>query len=878
MGETDLKYIFCSALTLPVIADVLSNCEESTIEFVICMDPVQAVPSTKVPIYQFDFLMHMGKSLYENEGPMPNVPSFGDESVAITYTSGSTGCPKAVLFKEREWLSQFSHFIAFRTCLLYGFLPMDHVSGRVDLYSALVNGGRLALPAATEGLSKFFEDTQELRPTVFGLIPLICNSIFDQFQNEMQEERKRNPDATEEECETAVLPKFRYIFGDRLSSTKVTSAPVTIEMIRFLRKMLQVRVSDGYGSTEAGSISRNEKVTQTVRLISAPELGYLITDDPPRGEIYVKRLRMDSYANKEASVGKFKDGWFATGDIAVQTGPHSIRVIDRRSNIIKLSNGDFIAVEPLEREFLTSKFVSAIYIYASSSRSRIVAIIVPNSHLTTDEDVILQDLHAIAKRAGYCSYQIPAAIHVETELDSWNEVDGLYTASGKLCRRKLKEYYHNVVENLYIQLAMGSVLRGPMDQSRSFQQLGGTSVDAVRLVQQLREQMVEISFEDLMGAHSIGDLYRKESETSVRPSVDEQSRISIDNELKQVELLFNIERNTENSTIVDSKIPPQCYFVTGATGFLGSQLLRALATKYPAAQFHCLCRNPESLWKGDNVVSITGDLSRPYFGLSKDEFNRLADSVDCIVHCGFVVNHLVSYIDMYNTNVKSILDVIELSISGKKARKPIHFTSSISALTRSPRNESGYAASKWAVDHILKQARTLHNLPVYIYRPCLIAGNRITGQINRKDWFHRLLQAVVDFNVVPPVKRDEPLNIIAGDYCVDVIVSIMEQNPEKEFQFNITQANIGWKQIFQLLVDICPGMKVCSSHEEWYQCIHREVVDTEHPLLPFLSSFEYGIADSFHAYDNRSTLEYTPEIPLQPMNRTDLEKTVNELK
>jgi fatty acid CoA ligase FadD9 len=85
-----------------------------------------------------------------------------------------------------------------------------------------------------------------------------------------------------------------------------------------------------------------------VKLVDVPELSYFSTDKPyPRGELWVKTANtiLGYFKDKENTDKNFdSDGYFCTGDIVEydkETG--KLNVIDRRKNIIKLSQGAFIA-------------------------------------------------------------------------------------------------------------------------------------------------------------------------------------------------------------------------------------------------------------------------------------------------------------------------------------------------------------------------------------------------------------------------------------------------------------------------------------------------------------------------------------------------------
>ena len=109
-------------------------------------------------------------------------------------------------------------------------------------------------------------------------------------------------------------------------------------------------------------------------------MGYLTTDNPPRGEICVKTPEMiDCYfKNPEVTAEKFVDGYFLTGDIGVIDDSGKIRIIDRRKNIFKLSQGEFVSPESLESLYGgASHYINQMYIYGNSLHSNVITVVVP---------------------------------------------------------------------------------------------------------------------------------------------------------------------------------------------------------------------------------------------------------------------------------------------------------------------------------------------------------------------------------------------------------------------------------------------------------------------------------------------------------------------
>jgi long-chain acyl-CoA synthetase len=84
-------------------------------------------------------------------------------------------------------------------------------------------------------------------------------------------------------------------------------------------------------------------------------MGYLSTNDPPQGEVCFKgpSVLKSYYKNQEKTDEMLsKDGWLHSGDVAMVHPNGAIQIIDRAKNIFKLSQGEYIAPEKLENQFI----------------------------------------------------------------------------------------------------------------------------------------------------------------------------------------------------------------------------------------------------------------------------------------------------------------------------------------------------------------------------------------------------------------------------------------------------------------------------------------------------------------------------------------------
>lgn len=85
-----------------------------------------------------------------------------------------------------------------------------------------------------------------------------------------------------------------------------------------------------------------------MKLVDEPEAGYLSRNNPPQGEIWIRgdSVLEGYYDNEEDTKSAITpDGWFRTGDIGQWEPNGHFKIIDRKKNLVKTLNGEYIALE-----------------------------------------------------------------------------------------------------------------------------------------------------------------------------------------------------------------------------------------------------------------------------------------------------------------------------------------------------------------------------------------------------------------------------------------------------------------------------------------------------------------------------------------------------
>nr|CAD1834155.1 unnamed protein product [Ananas comosus var. bracteatus] len=331
------------------------------------------------------------------------------------------------------------------------------------------------------------EDIGELKPTIFCAVPRVLERIYTGLQDKISsggllkhtlfnvaykyKQFNMLRGSKHEDAgfivDKVVFNKVKEGLGGNVRLILSGAAPLATHVEEFLRVVSCAHVLQGYGLTEtcAGtfvSLPNEMSMLGTVgppvpnvdvRLESVPEMGgYLVLG-------YYKREDL----TKEVLTG----GWFHTGDVGEWQPDGSMKIIDRKKNIFKLSQGEYVAVENLENIYGLVPAIDSIWIYGNSFESFLVAVINPNKQalecwaeangVSGDfaalcenpkaKEFILGELSKIGKEKKLKGFEFIKAIHLEPVPFDMDR--DLLTPTYKKKRPQLLKYYQNVIDNLY---------------------------------------------------------------------------------------------------------------------------------------------------------------------------------------------------------------------------------------------------------------------------------------------------------------------------------------------------------------------------------------------------------------------------------------------
>ncbi|RKU41013.1 putative NRPS-like protein biosynthetic cluster [Coniochaeta pulveracea] len=252
-------------------------------------------------------------------------------------------------------------------------------------------------------------------------------------------------------------------------------------------------------------------------------------------------------------------------------------------------------------------------------------------------------------------------------------------------------------------------------------------------------------------------------------------------------------------------------FVTGATGFLGSYIVKDLLERenvHVIAHIRGAKGIPAALERVQNSLRGYG----PRLGLDDDSWKMVGDAADVVIHNGALVHWVKQYKHLERSNVLSTIDTLRLCNQGKP--KLFTFISSTSVLDTDyyiklsqeqtstgqgavmeaddlmgSRNGlgTGYGQSKWVSEQLVREAGR-RGLLGSIIRPGYILGDAATGVCNNDDFLIRMLKGCIQLSSRPHIINT--INAVPVGHVSTVVVAA-SLNPVPAETANSNKGDVG---------------------------------------------------------------------------------------
>lgn len=255
-------------------------------------------------------------------------------------------------------------------------------------------------------------------------------------------------------------------------------------------------------------------------------------------------------------------------------------------------------------------------------------------------------------------------------------------------------------------------------------------------------------------------------------------------------------------------------FITGASGFVGKHLIRelivhsdvfiyALLRKRGSETAEERCKKLLSSLSPDElarIIPVEGEITEKNFGLDESGFSTLAENVNEIFHTAASVKFNLPYEEAKAINVTGTANVLGLAkqVGFTGLRRFNHISTAyvdrgkVSGLERLFNNS--YEQTKHEAEQLVKSQT---ELPYTIYRPSIISGNSVTGEIAETSVIFKFMLLLSKHLLHElPSNGNSSLNVIPVNNFIEQMLELSDKKDAIGKAFFITNhENVKFKDL-----------------------------------------------------------------------------------
>ena len=241
--------------------------------------------------------------------------------------------------------------------------------------------------------------------------------------------------------------------------------------------------------------------------------------------------------------------------------------------------------------------------------------------------------------------------------------------------------------------------------------------------------------------------------------------------------------------------------LTGASGVVGRALLQRMRDLDVVCLVH---RSPVC---GPDVTTVPGDIAEPMLGLGEQAYVDLAAMVDVVIHCAAVTDFNRTDGSLEATNIAGTEQVAAFAAAANAVLYHVS-TAFVHTTVDGDRGRTavGYAASKSAAEQVVRSS----GVPHVIFRPSVVIGDSVTGEIAAFQGLHRVAAGMFA-GIVPIIPFDPgwPIDFVPADVVADAIARVVQNRvDEGEFWLSAGERALRLDEAVAVAVEVGRGLGV----------------------------------------------------------------------